>query len=173
MTKKLEELFNLDSTEQNEPIEEGKLSLEETKIELAKVDDAIDKIEHALPLVKGLDTGDAELDAIAAKAMESFENLMDLGFNVDSRFSSEIFNAASGMMGHALTAKNAKLTKKLKMVDLQLKKLKLDYDISKNAPDNTVVGSEEPGETATGYLISRNELLDRLVGPRDQNSKDA
>lgn len=171
MTKKLEELFNLESTDQDEPIEEGKLSLEETKQELAKIDEAIDKIEHALPLVKGLDTGDVELDTIAAKAMESFENLMDLGFNVDSRFSSEIFNAASGMMGHALSAKNAKLNKKLKMVDLQLKKLKLDHDISKSTPANTPGVADEP-ETATGYLISRNELLDRLVGARDQNNKN-
>ena len=171
MTKRLEELFNLETTDPEEPIEEGKLSLEETKVELAKIDEAIDKIEHALPLVKGLDTGDAELDDIAKKAMESFENLMDLGFNVDSRFSSEIFNAASGMMGHALSAKNAKLNKKLKMVDLQLKKMKLDHDIKKSTETDE---KEENGvsETATGYLISRNELLDRLVGPRDQNNKN-
>ena len=170
MTKRLEELFNLDSVDPEEPIEEGKLSLEETKVELAKIDEAIDKIEHALPLVKGLDTGDSELDDIAKKAMESFENLMDLGFNVDSRFSSEIFNAASGMMGHALSAKNAKLNKKLKMVDLQLKKMKLDHDIKKST--ETGEKEDDVSETATGYLISRNELLDRLVGPRDQNNKN-
>jgi hypothetical protein len=75
------------------------------------------------------------------------------------------------MMGHALSAKNAKLNKKLKMVDLQLKKLKLDHDISKSTPANTTGVAEEP-ETATGYLISRNELLDRLVGVRDQNNKN-
>jgi hypothetical protein len=37
---------------------------------------------------------------------------MDLGFQVESRFSSEIFNSASSMLGHAITAKTAKINKK-------------------------------------------------------------
>ena len=44
--------------------------------------------------------------------------------NVDSRWASDIFGVASTMLGHAITAKTAKLNKKLKMVDLQLKKSK-------------------------------------------------
>ena len=86
---------------------------------------------------------------------------MDLGFNVDSRYSGEIFAVASTMLGHALTAKTAKLNKKLKMVDLQLKKLKMDQDQARNAPEQAI-------ETAHGQVLNRNELLERLLATRDQ-----
>jgi len=88
---------------------------------------------------------------------------MDLGMQVDSRYASEIFAVAGTMLGHALTAKQAKLNKKLKMIDLQLKKLKMDRDVA----------GDEPAETAHGQVLSRNDLLERLIGNRDQKNKDA
>lgn len=45
---------------------------------------------------------------------------------VEARFSAELFNAAGTMLGHAITAKTAKINKKLKMIELQLKKALLD-----------------------------------------------
>jgi len=116
--------------------------------------------------VRDLATGDQELDDLASKAQETFDNLMDLGFNVDSRYSGEIFAVASAMLGHALTAKTAKLNKKLKMVDLQLKKLKMDQDQRRNAP-------EEAMETAHGQVLSRNDLLERLIASGAQNNNKA
>jgi hypothetical protein len=59
------------------------------------------------------------------------------------------------MLGHAITAKNAKLNKKLKMIELQLKKVKLDRDL---AGDNT----EHP--TGQGHVLDRNELLRQILG---------
>ena len=64
--------------------------------------------------------------------------------------------------------KTAKLNKKLKMVQLQLQKAKLDYDKTKNANQD---GAEEI-ETAQGQVLSRNDLLERLIGNRDQKSTD-
>jgi hypothetical protein len=122
MTRKLEDLFDFPPSEQSEDAP----TVEQTRTQLAELDATIDKIDAALPTVRDLDTGDRELDDLAAKAQETFDNLMDLGFNVDSRYSGEIFAVASSMLGHALTAKTTKLNKKLKMVDLQLKKLKMD-----------------------------------------------
>jgi hypothetical protein len=78
---------------------------------------------------------------------------MDLGMNVDSRYASEIFNVASQMLGHAITAKNAKINKKLKIIELQLKKAKLDIDS----------GSDNNLPTAEGHILDRNELLNRLL----------
>jgi len=80
--------------------------------------------------------------------------MMDLGMNVDSRWASDIFGVASTMLGHAITAKTAKLNKKLKMVDLQLKKANLDQKVATNN-DETVNG--------TGVVLDRNALLDRLL----------
>jgi hypothetical protein len=53
---------------------------------------------------------------------------MDLGMNVDSRYSGRIFEVASNFLKNAIDAKSSKIDKKLKMVELQLKKMKLDKD---------------------------------------------
>jgi hypothetical protein len=108
--------------------------------------------------VKGLDASDAEMDALAEKATQEFDNLMDLGMQVDSRYASEIFSVASTMLGHAITAKTAKMNKKLKMIDLQMKKLKLDRDADQDAPHLP---------TAEGHVLDRNELLRHLLRPAE------
>lgn len=167
MTRKLEELFDLPPSGSNS--EESTPDIPVTKLALAEIDDTIDKIDAALPGVKGLDASDGEMDELAKKATETFDDLMDLGMQVDSRYASEIFAVAGTMLGHALTAKTAKLNKKLKMVDLQMKKLKLDQDRARVASaDGT-----ETIETAEGQVLSRNDLLERLIGNRDQKDKDA
>lgn len=154
MTKKLEELFEL--PENNAP---GlsipmPVNAEEITTETAE---ALDKIEAALPQVKGLEASDGEMDELASLATSSYKDLMDLGMQVDSRFASEIFNSASSMLGHAITAKTAKINKKLKMLDLQLKKAQLDHKMSEKTEEleNTPVG--------TGQVLDRNELLKALI----------
>jgi len=168
MTKKLEELFQFDQLESNseDTPEDEPASIPSTQIALKEINKTIDKIDLALPAVKGLDASDNEMDDLAAKATETFDDLMNLGMQVDSRYSSEIFAVASTMLGHAITAKTAKLNKKLKMVDLQMKKLKLDQDQQRSAPEEAV-------ETAHGQVLSRNDLLERLMMSRDQNNDKA
>ena len=160
MTRKLEELFDLPRSDD----EATPLVPEEARQQIARIDADIDKIDAALPMVRELDTSDKELDDLAELAKSSYQDLTDLGFNVDSRFSAEIFAVASSMLGHALSAKTAKINKKLKMIDLQMKKLKLDQDAAKNATD-------DPIETAQGQVLSRNDLLERLMASRDQKDK--
>jgi hypothetical protein len=162
MTRKLEELFDLPTSDDSG--EEPDLTVEETRHAIVEIDSAIDKIDAALPAVRDLDSSDAELDDIAAKATETFENLTDLGFNVDSRYAAELFAVAGTMLGHALTAKTTKLQKKLKVLDLQLKKLKLDQE-------NAKAEGEGPVETAHGQILNRNDLLERLIGARDQKAE--
>jgi hypothetical protein len=81
---------------------------------------------------------------------------MDLGMNVEVRYAGRIFEVASSMMGNAITAKTAKIDKRLKAVDLQLKKLKIEKD-SGDDPNDVINGQ--------GYVITdRNELLKKLSG---------
>jgi hypothetical protein len=167
MTKKLEELFDLPPSDTADSDESVQVDIPVTKQELADIDAAIDKIDAALPGIRDLDRSDEELDDLAKLARDSFEDLSDLGMNVDSRYASEIFAVAGTMLGHALTAKTAKLNKKLKMIQLQLQKAKLDHDKTKNAKDADV----EQIETAEGQVLSRNDLLERLLGDRNQNNK--
>ena len=156
MTRKLEELFDLPVQETQD--NESEVTAESVPMQAPVISpetlDSIDKIEAALPLVRGLEASDTEMDDLATRAVESYDNLMDLGMNVDSRYSSEILAVASQMLGHAITAKTAKMNKKLKMIDLQLKKMGLDRRH----------GDAAMPTTATGHVLDRNELLKQLTG---------
>jgi hypothetical protein len=160
MTKKLEELFNLDTTEITEQASEPvKVPVHQ---EVRSIDDqyrAVQEITRGLPQIKELDElDDRELDHLATKAEQAYDDLMDLGMNVEVRYSGRIFEVASSMMGNAIAAKTAKIDKKLKAVDLQLKKLKIDKD-SNDDPNDVINGQ--------GYVITdRNELLKKL-GQKD------
>lgn len=157
MTKKLEELFNLPEVSLDSTKAEMEQVIEENRTIINQVDDAIDKIDEALPSVKNLDTADEELDELAKLARDRFEDLMDLGMNVDPRFGGVIFQTASQLLGHAITAKTAKMDKKLKMINLQLAKAKLDHQISKDT------GKEEEPEEGKGMLLDRNALLAHIL----------
>ena len=167
MTKKLEELFDLprDIDEELQSSDhDSQTGNDASQLPvLPETLAALDKIEAALPAVRGLDASATEMDDLAAKASESFDDLMNLGMQVDSRYSSEIFAVASTMLGHAITAKTAKMNKKLKMIDLQMRKLKLDRE----------GGADPVGiTTAQGTVLDRNELLRRVLdsAPAAQNT---
>lgn len=158
MTKKLEELFELASSDDNDLV----TPLPEVTAEVTqKALTSLDKIETALPQVRGLESADNELDELTALAINSYKDLQDLGMQVDSRYSSEIFAVAGTMLGHAITAKTAKINKKLKMIDLQLKKAQLDSKLSTKEQE---VQNIPLGE---GQSLDRNELLKILNGKKE------
>ena len=166
--KQLEELFELPITPND--VSESVPSISVNRETIVALDDTIDKIEAALPTVKGLDMADSEMDELARMAVESYQDLSNLGMQVDSRFASEIFSVASNMLGHAITAKTAKLDKKLKMIDLQMKKMRLDQQQQLIDQKKTPELDGEATQTGTGIVLSRNDLLERLLGRRDQNA---
>ncbi len=163
MTKKLEELLDLPEVKETmEQVEEPK-TVVEVKKETDNLERSIaefDKISAALPMVKGLgELADKELDDLAEKAKQSYEDLMDLGMNVESRYAGRVFETASNMLKNAIDAKSQKLDKKLKMVELQLKKQNLDQKQGDNA--DTV--------DAEGYVVmDRNAILDKILN-KDQD----
>jgi hypothetical protein len=155
MTKKLEEVFNLPQTESVvEPAEQETVT-EQPVINLQEKLEEFDKIASALPRVKGLgDMADVELDALAIKAEQAYDDLMDLGMNVEPRYGARMFEVAAQMINAAIVAKTNKIDKKLKMVDLQLKKLAIDKK-----------HGNESGETVEGegyILTDRNSILEKL-----------
>ena len=156
MTKKLEDLLNLPDSKQI--VEESKKEKQDTAVQTQEetVRDIaeFDKIASALPAVKGLgEMADKELNEVADKAMTAYEDLMDLGMNVESRYSGRVFEVAGGMLKTSLDAKVAKVDKKLIMIELQLKKEKLDKD---GGPEGDIVQGE-------GYVVTdRNSLLEKL-----------
>lgn len=169
MTEKLSQLFNLPPAEEVSN-EEATQSIEENRELIEAVDTAIDKIDAALPFVNDLDTSDQELDELSNLAKEKFEDLIDLGMNVEARFSGHILATAGTLLGHAITAKQAKLDKKLRMVDLQLKKARLDLQI-KQAEEKEKTDGEKllDAEDGKGMVLDRNELLRQILG-KNSNS---
>ena len=162
MTKKLEELLNLPDSKDivNDAIVEEKKTKAESialeQHETMRDIEEFDKITAALPSVKGLgEKADAELNDIAARALQSYDDLMDLGMNVESRYASRVFEVAGSMLKTSLDAKTAKLDKKLKMIELQLKKQAIDQKANPNVDGDVVNGD--------GYVVTdRNSLLEKL-----------
>jgi len=115
----------------------------------------VTKITGDLPKINELDAlEEKDLDSLADKAEKAYDDLMDLGMNVEVRYSGRIFEVASSMLKNAIDAKTAKVDKKLKAVDLQLKKFKLDQD-SPEDPNDVLDGK--------GYvMLDRNELIKKL-----------
>ena len=156
----MESLFNLPPTTDDDPIvEESKEFIEKNRDVILDIDSAIDKIDSALPTVRDLETGDDELDELARLAQSKAEDLIDLGMNVEPRFSGVILQTAGVMLGHAITAKTAKLDKKLRMVSLQLQKARLDHQVSKDNKKDPI----EEAIDGQGLVLDRNNLLKQIL----------
>lgn len=154
MTKRLEELLNIETPESvvgATPVDASPVAT----IDLQDKLEEFDKIAAALPRVKGLgDMADTELDALANKAEKAYDDLMDLGMNVEARYGARMFEVAAQMMNAAIAAKTNKIDKKLKMVDLQLKKLAIDK--KHGAEDGNTIEGE-------GFIVTdRNSILEKL-----------
>jgi hypothetical protein len=156
MTRKLEELLNL--PESKTIIKETAVQIPPPPVSTPLFRDIaeFDKISAALPQVKGLgDISDSEFDALAQRATDAYDDLMDLGMNVEARYSGRVFEVAASMLKNAIDAKSAKIDKKLKMIELQLKKQKLDSDTH---PEDTSINI--PGD---GFIVTdRNSLIEKL-----------
>ena len=135
--------------------------IDNLRTEIKEIDLAIDKIDAALPTVRDLEAADSEMDELAALAKDNFDSLMDLGMNVEPRYAGVIFQTAGVLLGHAITAKTAKMDKKLRMISLQLQKARLDHQINKD----TKKGEADPEEPVDGkgMVLDRNDLLKQIL----------
>lgn len=177
MTKKLEEEFNLPPIEDFKLVEQDDQS-EEPTIESANREimvtqgsmELTDRVDAAIPMVQGLEQLDRELDEYASKAMQTFEELVDLGKNVEDRHAAPIFDSASKMLTAALQAKQAKINKKLDILNIQLKKAKLDLDTRKL--DASLKDDDDEPEEISGKVVSgRTEMLAELMANLKKNDK--
>ena len=192
MNKKLEETFDLPSMEdalndeqptteaedQKETIvhdsdKAGHYDREEviqgddnSEVNIEKALSVAQKIDKALPQVKDLETHDKDMDGYATDAMNSFRELMDLGMNSEARHAGKFFEVAQTMMRNAIDAKNAKADKKLRMIELQLKKQRVDQQESAGSTSEDVIDGE-------GFVIGdRNKLLDQLIDKVSKNEEE-
>ena len=158
MTKKLEEEFNLPPMEDVLDTEQEVVpTVEETQEVIEEVQGALsvsEKINLAFKEVKGLESHEVEMNDIAKKAIESYEQLMSLGMNVSDMAAGKVFAEASNMLKIALDASDAKTKAKLQQIDLMLKKARIDKFDNK--------GTETEAIQAT--VFDRNDLLKIIKG---------
>lgn len=206
MTRKLEELLNLPSSDTTndttnceeiddtveadddgidfDGVDYSKMShdqmmalVEESNAKLSETELSLRKIETALPEVFDMKLIDAEIDELSNMAKEHASELIELGMNVDPRFSGPILQTASNMMGHAISAKATKIDKKLKMVQLQLQKAKLEYQIEKDAATAKAKAKKESGDDGKSVVdgvaveVDRNTLLRELLEQQQQQKE--
>lgn len=142
-------------------LEESEVADEEQIIKRALT--TAEKIDKALPQVKDLQTHDTDMDTYSGEAMKSYRELMDLGMNSEARHAGKFFEVAQTMMKNAIEAKNAKADKKLRMIELQLKKQRVDQWDKRDGNDQDVIEGE-------GFVVGdRNKLLDQLIEKVNQN----
>ena len=87
---------------------------------------------------------------------------MDLGANVDDRNAAAVFDVAGKMMTNAIAAKSAKMDKKLKMIELQMRKAKLDLDTRK-VDAALKENDDEPYEGKAEEFEDRNSLINAVI----------
>lgn len=166
MTKKMEEFFNLPPSDEPEVDEELPIK---TRDELFQEAQQIysslttaEKVDAALPTVTGLETHDTEMDDIATKAVNTFNDLIALGGNVPDMHAGKIYEVAGQMLKTALEARNAKAERKLKMIELQLKKVRAEQiDLDQGNGDR---------KNSSGGEFDRNELLKYIVNSKSEKS---
>ena len=161
MTKKLEEEFNLPPIEEALTQEnEETPTVEESKNEIVEIKEQMsisEKINSAFKEIRGLESHESEMDDIGRKAIDSYEQLMNLGMNVSDRDAGSIFDSAAKMLKTALDAKDSKINSKLKQIDMMIKKARLDNN----------AGEYSNNESGKNKMLDRNELLKIINNKED------
>lgn len=179
MTKKLEEEFNLPAIEDvdikiDEEDQYQDLSLEEVKNQIQSFQGELSVAERAdasLPVVQGLEQLEREMDEYASEAMGTFHDLCDLGRNVEDRHAAPIFDSASKMLSAALQAKQSKMDKKIKMLELQQRQAKLELEQQKLAfqIEKSKESTPETQAIEGKIVASRSDMLAEIMNKMKDN----
>lgn len=160
MTKRFKQLadtFNMEELEGDTDTELEILAEEQEEATPPSPEELMSALEHAKDIDKQFDkmalhdVHDREMDELAQLAIDAHKSLQDLGMNVEIRHAGEIFSSSSQMLKIAVDAKNSKVDKKLRLMKLQLDKLRIDKQYK---------GNESVDGTAV--KLDRNELLKQL-----------
>jgi hypothetical protein len=182
MTQKLSETFNLPPIEdisfnfdddENEIVPSSEEVIEELKKTIATQSTTMNmsmKVDAALPMVMGLEEIDKEMDEYAKRAISAFDDAVDLSKNVDDRNAAALLDSASRMLSAAITAKQTKLDRKIKMIELQMRKDRLDMDnrkvdhvIKKGMP-------QDPDEMDGRVIGNRTYMLADILATMNEDN---
>jgi hypothetical protein len=168
MTKQIEDEFNLPRLEdalkaqaeangEQIPIEQLPA---ETSPEVQNVANALQNIDpSSLKAVDPMGTTDhvMETDEIYAEAMRAYKDLLDLGFNIESKHAgANAFAPAAKMLEIALKASQSKKNSKLERIKAIMEKEVHDREMN-NASEGIIEGEGE-----ASFLAHRKDLIDKI-----------
>jgi hypothetical protein len=111
---------------------------------------------------------DTSTESIYKEAMQHSKDLMDLGYNVDTRSAARIFENAAGMLKIALDAKNAKREAHFKQAKLLLGRRKLDLEELKI---RGLQDGDDSIDSESVIIEDRNELIKRMREQANKSNK--
>lgn len=102
------------------------------------------------------------LEKLAERAEKHFEDVMDMAFDSEEKYSANIINAAAKLLQTAISAHAKVLEADVKLVDLQIKKDKYEIELNiksqgGNSKPEQDVTQPEDGEERIAY--NRNDLI--------------
>ena len=167
MRTKLHDFFDLpnDDTEVNSDVdddESNEITLEQAEETIADYEQKLDKIK----IVDDLIEADKEFDELAELATEKFKEISDLGMQVEANHAGKILGAASTLLGLAISAKSAKITKKLKVMELKMKELSTSKPAIKKSSTPPLGDQKQDVQPVTSepvQIIDRTEMLRRIT----------
>lgn len=165
MTSKLEETFGIPPSDQeSEDISDQ--MIQEQEGEAVKLLNALtnaEKIDVALATVEDLQSYVDEMDEISKKALDAYEEMVRLGMNAPISNAARLLEVSNMMLRTALDARSNKAVHKLRTVELQIRKARLDQ--------------EGHGAEPVGAGLGHKEIVDLvkerlLQGPSEPSNPD-
>lgn len=140
--------------------EEEEIDFTISDVELARKNMAqLQEYRKQLKDIPDVTARKSHLDRLAKLAENKFEDMFDRAFNCEDRFAAEMLNAANAMLKIALDAHAKVIDSDIKLIDMQIKKDKIELDYnSKNkgvAPVEGVVSGEVVKMTRNQRIASR------------------
>lgn len=151
MSRPLEETFNLSpKSDYDDGVHDSELELPDEDSIVAEMHDVSnsEKADVALSKVGDIAEHDKEMDEIAEVAMNTFAELVSLGHDAHPLHAGKMFEVAAVMLKTALDARESKSNRRMKTVELQIRKHKVDSETGKFQQD-----------TGNRPIFDRNELL--------------
>lgn len=159
---KLEETFNLpDILEEMESRAEQIIDhFDENKDENENINRMLDEFKGSMNEIElsefaDLKKFDKEMDEIASKTLQEFDDLIVIGKDVEARNAGEIFSAAAQMAKIALDARTKKTDAKLKILELSVRRKR--NELLEEKQKFEMDGDPDRGQTA--QVLDREDFI--------------
>jgi hypothetical protein len=140
--------------------------LESASREVDKMAAALGKIDpSSLNYIdqEGTENHEREMNDVYQQALKAHKEMLELGYNVESKYAGSIFEPAARFLEIAINASKSKSEQKLKTIKLRIEREKLDAELKKT--DEDVIDAVD----VSGILLDRNDLLKDLTSRLKDN----